>query len=74
MKLYLVERLYEINYGEYDSFVVRAESKERALQFCQEESDEFAYNKNTFRAENTKITELLNEGKEEIILGSYNAG
>jgi hypothetical protein len=74
MKVYLVERTDEVDYDEYDSFVVKAESKKEALKLCQTEADDWSYHQDTFRENNTKISELLNEGKKGIILGSFNRG
>ena len=64
MKLFLVE-VDGCGYDEYDSFVVRAADEENALMACNEE---------TWTKDNTKVTEILTEGQEQIILGSFNAG
>jgi predicted metallo-beta-lactamase superfamily hydrolase len=66
MKIYLVERLTHVYYDEYDSFVIRAKDKETALEIANQE--EYAMRKSEI-----KITELLPEGDEGVILGSYNA-
>ena len=70
MKLYLVERTDKIDYDEYDSYVVRANNVEDALKLCQNKE----FKDECFRIDNTEITEILLEGKEEIIIGSFNAG
>jgi len=63
MKLYLVTRNDETDYDEYDSFVVRAENEEEAIELCK-----YSYMKNS------TVTEITQEGERGQILGSYNAG
>lgn len=65
MALYLVSRNDEVDYDEYDSFVVRAKNEEEAILICSDDQ---------FRKDNTTIEKLEEKGKSEIILGSYNAG
>jgi len=67
MKIYLVKRKDLWDYDEYDAFVVRAESKERAQILCQEQY-------HIFNEDNVDIKEVSNGRTEEIILGSFNAG
>jgi hypothetical protein len=72
MKLYLVTRTDEVDYGEAEAFVVRAPNKISALKIAHAESDQYHSPKRyLFRSDNTSIIELKNEGPEEIILGSY---
>ena len=65
MKLFLVEVVdkCKVDYDMYDGFVLRAKNKAGAKKAC-------------FRAlgDEVKVTRLNHEGKEEIILGSFNAG
>lgn len=65
--LYLVERLDEADYDEYDSFVVRAKDPKQTLDICSKRA-------NYFNETNTQITRLCELGQDEIILGSFNAG
>lgn len=63
MEIYLVERTDNISYDEYDSWVIAAESVPRAAELSK-------YTTVTVRP----IGEAYTEQKEEIILGSFNAG
>jgi hypothetical protein len=71
VKLYKIIRKDLWNYDEYDSFVVRAENEERALELCREREGSYRQN---FFIENVTIIELNIDGIEEVILGSFNAG
>ena len=77
MKLYLIKRIDDSSYNEYEAFVVRALNESDALSLCriaESGNDEniFKFYKGyLFTEENTKITELKQEGNAEIILGSY---
>ena len=64
MKLWLVSRTDEVSYDEYDSFVIRAETLEEAVQIAQTEECHGHWSGE----------ELTRKGKLGIILGSYNAG
>lgn len=72
MKIYLVRRtdFRFYDWDTFDSFVVRAENEERALELCNKED----FDGNAFRKENTEIEEVKEEGIEEVILGSFHAG
>jgi len=72
MKLYLIERTDGIDYDEYDSFVVRSENKENILSLVKKQIG--SWSEDTFTENNTKITEPVSEGEEQVILGSFNAG
>jgi len=66
--LWLVKRTEGAGYDEYDSFVVRAKTKKGALEVI-----------DAFRPAGGfpppyEITEVKTRGKDEIILGSFNAG
>lgn len=65
--LYLVERVDEVDYDQYGSFVVRAKEPKQALDICSKRA-------NYFNETNTQITRLFELGEDEIILGSFNAG
>lgn len=65
--IYLIERLDEVGYDEYDSFVVRAKDPKQALDICSKRAK-------YFNETNTQITKLCELGEDEIILGSFNAG
>lgn len=56
-------------YDEYDSFVIRADTSDRAKQLAEEEQKEVGG-----KSQNWTIVELTISGEEEIILGSFNAG
>ena len=70
MKLYRVYRTDNVGWDEYDSFIVRAENEERALELCLEAE----YGDKNFIKDNVVFVELTVEGTEGIILGSFNAG
>ena len=76
MKLYKLEEKEDApkntigEYDTYDSFVVRAETEERARELAYEESSMEEWKDPAI----TVCTPLKNEGEEEIILGSFNAG
>lgn len=75
MKLYLVTRTDEWDWDEYDGFVVRAMNEKNALELAHKKADEYNRpEKYTFRADNTHIVEITNEGPEEIILDSFIRG
>ena len=62
MKIYLVERTDKIDWDEYDSFVVVAESDENARKLVANENGNWS-----------RVTEIIPD-KERIVLGSFNAG
>ena len=63
--LYLVTRTDKVDYDEYDSFVVRANSVQTAIVVC---------DNSQFTKDNTNVIELRTDGNTEIIIGSFNAG
>jgi hypothetical protein len=64
-RIYLVTRTDEIDWDEYDAFVVRAENEEDALLQC-----DYGY----LNKGNTTVIEITQEGEKGRILGSFNAG
>jgi hypothetical protein len=62
--LYLVKRTDVCKYDEYDAFVIRAESSERAVEIAKKRQE----------ASGWTVRELSNSGEEEIILSDFNAG
>ena len=69
MRIYLVERIDNVGYDEYDSWVVSARSRKEAWGLCKWGDWYEDYTK-------VKIT-LLGESKykkAKLILGSFNAG
>ncbi len=73
---YLVERTDEIGWDEYDSFVIKADNKEKALAMAHDQAGNQwrGEEKPYFREDNTRITELSDKMDDGIILGSFNAG
>ena len=72
--IYLVERTDDINYDEYDSFVVKADNEEEARIAAQNKAGKCCHNNEWFfEKDKTRITELdfIENG---VILGSFNAG
>ena len=66
MKIYWVGRTDDVDYDEYDSFVVIAEDEQDAVIQC---------NNDLFRFDNTVVDEIIPENeKKGIVLGSFNAG
>lgn len=77
MKIYFVSRIDRIDYDEYDGFVVRANSKEEALELCKKETKGWAHydeQSGYFHELNTEIEEVEMSGGARVILGSFNAG
>lgn len=78
MKLYHVTRESECEYDEYDEFVIRAETKEDAIEVAMQR--EFpGYTKadiTKFRCphDDWKAEELNHSGEQEIIVFSFHAG
>ena len=73
MKLWKLTRIDDFDYEEYDSFVVRAKNEERAKEIVLLYHPHEAYGSWTSN-DKVKCEEIKKYGKEEIILGSYNAG
>lgn len=73
MKIYLVTRIDHVGMDEYDAFVVQAETREEALELCQEKTDSY-YMFFTYANAVIKPIGHSNGGKKGIILGSFNAG
>lgn len=63
--LFLMERIDEGRYEDYDSFVVCADNAEEAFQMCKEKEPLFQHNKTRW----TRLTDTMPKG---IILGSFN--
>ena len=64
MSLYLVSRI-TTGYDQYDSFVVRANSKSEAIELANREESCGNF---------TECKVIKIKGKNEVILGSFNAG
>lgn len=64
MNIYLVSRTDDVDYDEYDSFVVVAENEDDALKLVKD---------NLFKKETVKIEKIATD-KEQVVLGSFNAG
>lgn len=77
MKLFNIYRTEPARYDEFEEFVLRAESEEKARQLavkaCGEYRKEF-YEKIWLNTERSICKELSIEGCEEIILSSFRAG
>ena len=80
MKVYLVKRTDEVNYDEYDSCVVIAESVEQVEDIINRKVDyvydiENRIGQSYWDMGNRTITEIdLSSNKHGIICSSYNAG
>lgn len=73
MKLYQVEAK-EVDYDEYDTFVVWAKSSEEALELARNEARSgFRERKTNFDSDVT-ISEVKKPKQSGILLGSFNAG
>ena len=72
MKIYKIE-FNSCSYDEYDSFIVRAENKESVETLVRKEHPEEKWARVQWE-KGFVITEIPLEGKEEILLGSFNAG
>lgn len=72
MKIYLIT-LKECDYDQYDSFVVIAEDKDRAWKLIRIEHSQDS-NIYTENIEEIREIGISNTVKEEIVLGSFNAG
>jgi hypothetical protein len=74
MKLYYLSRLNGCtNYEQYDSFVVRAENENKARIIASQRAGcegPAAWTD----TEETSCEELRRDGRERVILGSFNAG
>lgn len=68
MKLYKITRTDEVGFDEYDSMVVRAGSKEEAVEVANKTSH------GDLRQNNSTVEQLTHTGEAGIILGSFNAG
>jgi hypothetical protein len=78
MKLYLLSRTDRVDYDEYDSFVVAAESEEEALKWFPRgnKSATNEYYDGWVSKEDLKIECIgeSNSSVEKVILASFNAG
>ena len=73
MKIYKVE-FNQYTYDQYDAFIVRGKDEESALNLLKlEHKPDNSYPDCDWK-NGYKITEVLVEGDEEVILESYNAG
>ena len=76
INIYLIKRLTEVSYDEYDSFVIRAENEIQARNMAFNVSNDFYKNYcHDFKDLSKSSCEIITkEGTEEIILSSFNAG
>lgn len=65
MKIYTVIRTDYVQYEEFLSFVVLAESEEDAIYLCHKK---YIY----FTRENTEVKEIQLVGETKLVLGSFN--
>lgn len=73
MKLYIVTA-HDWDYDQFDCIVVLAESEERALEIANMKHKDY-YNQKYFADDQYPLTvEEVDMTKEQIILGSFNAG
>ena len=70
MKLYLVSRTDKVDYDEYDSWVVSANTENEAIQVVLNDT----YNCKQYYADKMEVEEITNTTESKIILGSFNAG
>ncbi len=73
MHLWLVKRIGPVDYDEYEGFLIRAESEQRAREMAEaKRADE---EKGTWAdPERSSCTLVTAEGAEEILLEDFNAG
>jgi hypothetical protein len=79
MKLYIIECNNDlgVDYDQFDSFVVRASSKESAWELAKKLVLSASFREQRaryFNEDDFSIEELLTDGEEKIIVASYNAG
>lgn len=72
MGIYRIE-FKECDYDQYDSFIVRAENEKAVEEFIKKEHPNEKWGDVDWKG-GFEIIEITQEGKEEILLGSYNAG
>jgi len=74
--IYLVQMLIDYqDWDQYDAFVVKANSKEEALKFCEDKTiKEKGWQDSIFHKENTTTREITENELDGIILGSYVTG
>ncbi len=70
MRLYLLRDLGRGGYDTYDSFVVRAGSKEQARQLAQLKDHDGPWS----CEQNSTCVYLRESGEASVIIGSFNAG
>jgi hypothetical protein len=75
VKLWHLRRTDKVDYDEYDSFVVRAETEQEARELLiNEHARDNYFNPWTRVHADVVCAELTMDGPTEIILGSFNAG
>ena len=74
MKIWKLTRTDSVGYDEYDSFIVRAKTEELARELIQKERFSVSWDEWSKNEKNITCEEVKKGGKEEIILGSFNAG
>jgi hypothetical protein len=72
MKIYLID-FKACDYDQYDAFIVRAKDEVAVEALLRKKYPESLYGSISW-SEGFKITEVKKEGREEIILSSFNAG
>ncbi len=70
MKIYKVTRVKEINYDEYDSCIVMANSEEEVHEEIRKSERYWDFGKDDRIIEEIELT----EGNKGVLLGSFNAG
>lgn len=75
MNLYVLRRIAEVNYDEYEGFVVRAVSEEHARALAAEGINWSKNERAVWLFADKSTCELLtSEGADEVILESFHAG
>ena len=72
MKLFLIERNDQVDYDEYDSAVIVAETPEQALQILKDRHGTYDWS-NGWRMYDVNITEII-PTVAGIVIESFNAG
>ena len=73
MKLFLVKRIEDTDWDEYQGHVIRAETEERARQMASESAGDEG-RECWISNEQTICQELSADGVEEIIISDFHAG
>jgi hypothetical protein len=75
MELFKLKVLGNVTYDEFDSFVVRAESEQKARELVNREAGDYGSQKNIWlNPDKVSCNQIYKDGAPKVICASFNAG